>query len=88
MVDKPKPKLQKTLTGVVVSDKMVKSVVVKVSRFFAHPLYGKRVRRDNKYIADNTLGAKQGDQVIISQTRPMSKRKRWQVIKIINKVKS
>ncbi len=83
MVSKAKVKTNKTLTGVVVSDKMVRSVVVKVSRFFAHPLYGKRVRQDNKYIADNGLEAKLGDKVVISQTRPLSKRKRWQVIKII-----
>ena len=74
----------KTMTGVVVSDKMEKTVAVKVTRFFAHPLYQKRIRRDKKYLAHNLIGAKMGDTVIIQETRPLSRRKRWKVIKILN----
>ncbi|NOY14802.1 MAG: 30S ribosomal protein S17 [bacterium] len=80
---KTQTKHKKTMTGVVVSDKMVQSVVVKVTRVFAHPLYTKRLKKDKKYIADNRLGAKQGDQVVIEETRPLSRRKHWKVIKIL-----
>ncbi len=76
---------KKTMKGIVVSDKMIGSVSVQVTRLFSHPLYKKRVRRDKKYICDNPVGAKLGDEVVIEEIRPLSKRKRWQVIKVINK---
>jgi len=74
--------MAKTMQGVVVSDKMTGTVTVKVNRFFAHPIYGKRIWRSKKYLADNRIGAKLGDKVIIEETRPLSKRKRWRVVKI------
>ncbi len=76
---------RKTLKGVVVSDKMIGSVTVKVTRLFSHPLYKKRVRRDKKYICDNPVGAKLNDEVLIEESRPLSKRKHWRVIKVIKK---
>ncbi len=76
---------KKTMKGIVVSDKMVGSVTVKVTRLFSHPLYKKRIRRDKKYICDNPVGAKLNDKVLIEGSRPLSRRKRWQVIKIIKK---
>jgi small subunit ribosomal protein S17 len=69
------------MQGVVVSDKMDKSVVVKVERRIMHPLYKKFIRRSKRYAAhdpDNTI--KIGDVVRIRECRPISKRKRWEVV--------
>ncbi len=82
---KAESKRKKTIKGVVVSDKMKGSVLVKVTRLFSHPLYKKRVRRDKKYICNNQVQAKVGDKVVIKSTRPLSKRKHFEVIKIIKK---
>ncbi|HVO83372.1 MAG TPA: 30S ribosomal protein S17, partial [Syntrophobacteria bacterium] len=72
--------LQKTQTGVVISDKMDKSVVVQVDRLVRHPMYKKYVRRRAKYVAhDETNSCKVGDRVLIRETRPFSKTKRWRV---------
>ena len=72
------------LVGVVVSDRMDKSVVVKVGRKVRHGLYGKTQRRSSKFLAhDDANGAKVGDQVVIVEGRPMSRRKRWVVTRII-----
>lgn len=72
---------RKVLTGTVVSNKMDKTVVVRVERTFRHPLYGKVVRTHKKYHAhDEDNACKEGDVVRIRETRPMSKTKRWVVI--------
>ena len=79
---------RKTRVGVVVSDKMDKTVVVAVQDTIRHPLYGKTMRRVSKYKAHdeaNTCGV--GDRVRISETRPLSKTKRWRIAEIIEKAK-
>ncbi len=76
--------MSKQLTGTVLSDKMEKTVVVGVKRLFTHSRYGKKIRRTKKYFANNELGVKQGDKVIIEQTRPLSKLKRCKVVKVLN----
>jgi small subunit ribosomal protein S17 len=69
------------MQGVVVSDKMDKTVVVIVERRFKHPLYKKYIKRSKKYVAhDEANGSKTGDTVHIQECRPISKRKRWEVI--------
>ncbi|NGX61547.1 MAG: 30S ribosomal protein S17 [Chlamydiae bacterium] len=74
---------RKTKVGVVVSTKMSKTAVVKVERTFRHPVYGKVVRSSKKYHAHdeqaNTL--KEGDKVTIVESRPISKLKRWRVVR-------
>lgn len=72
---------RKVKKGVVVSNKMQKTVVVKVERTFSHPQYGKIVTRGKKYYAHNESGDLQiGDEVKIMETRPLSKLKRWRVV--------
>ena len=72
---------RRVLQGVVVSDKMEKTVVVKVERRIMHPLYKKFIRRTKKYAAhDETNTLKIGDIAKIRECRPLSKRKRWEVI--------
>ena len=78
--------LTKTQEGVVVSDKMDKSVVVKVMTHKKHKSYGKYIRRSIKYTAhDEKNECAVGDKVLISETRPLSKTKRWRVKNIIEK---
>lgn len=77
---------RKILTGIVVSDKMSKTIVVKVSYSFAHPLYGKVARTFRKYYChDEREEAKIGDQVSIGLARPMSAKKRWNLLDILKK---
>jgi small subunit ribosomal protein S17 len=72
---------KRILQGVVVSDKMDKSVTVNVERRTQHPLYKKFIRRSKKYVAhDETNACKEGDIVQIQECRPISKRKSWKVI--------
>jgi small subunit ribosomal protein S17 len=71
--------------GVVSSDKMTKTVVVNVDRLVKHPMYRKYVRRRKKFMAHDEMGAKIGDKVRIVETRPLSARKRWRVVEIIQK---
>src|SRR6476659_8770610 len=71
--------------GVVSSDKMTKTVVVRVDRLVKHPTYRKYVKRRKKFMAHDELGAKTGDKVRIVATRPLSARKRWRVVEIIQK---
>ena len=74
------------LHGVVVSDKMQKSVVVSVERRVQHPVYGKTQKRTSKFLAhDEENTAKVGDQVAIVESRPISRRKRWIVTRIVRK---
>jgi small subunit ribosomal protein S17 len=76
------------LTGVVVSDKMEKSVVVAVERQVRDPLYGKAQRRTSKFLAHNEANdAKVGDRVAIVESRPLSRRKRWVVTRVVEKAK-
>lgn len=78
--------MKKVLTGVVVSDKMEKTVVVEVERTYVVPLYEKRLAKKKKFLADNTIGARLQDVVEIGQTRPKSRRKKWRVTKILSHV--
>jgi small subunit ribosomal protein S17 len=72
--------------GVVVSDKMQKSCVVAVEWQVRHGLYGKTQRRTSKFVAhDEENSAKMGDQVAIVESRPMSKRKRWVVTRVVTR---
>jgi small subunit ribosomal protein S17 len=76
------------ITGVVVSDKMDKSVVVAVERQVRDPLYGKTQRRTSKFLAHNEANdAKIGDRVAIVESRPLSRRKRWVVTRVVEKAK-
>lgn len=77
---------RKIRQGIVVSDKMDKTVVVNVERVTRHPLYGKRMKRSKKYHAhDAENNCRQGDVVEIMETRPLSKTKRWRVVRIVKK---
>ena len=77
---------RKVRQGRVVSDAMDKTVVVSVERQFAHPLYRKRVTRRKKYHAhDERNEFRSGDLVVIEETRPTSKRKRWRVVRLIER---
>ncbi len=79
---------RKTRVGIVVSDKMEKTVVVTIERRVAHPVYGKMVRRTKKLKAhDEQNQAKTGDTVRIMETRPLSKDKRWRVVEIIERAR-
>lgn len=83
-----KRNLRKTRVGMVSSNKMDKTVVVTIKDKVRHPLYGKIINRTVKYKAhdeENTCGI--GDKVLIMETRPMSKDKRWRVVEIIEKAK-
>ena len=72
---------KRVMHGIVVSDKMDKSVVVEVTRQIKAPVYGKIVRRTKKYAAhDEGNDAKIGDKVSIRECRPLSKRKRWEIL--------
>lgn len=75
---------KKILKGVVISDKMDKTVVVSVERIFQHPLYKKTIKTKKKYKAhDEDNKCKVGDVVEIIESRPISKTKRWRVLRII-----
>ena len=79
--------IKRQLTGTVVSDKMDKTAVVQVERLVKHPLYKKYIRRRNKFAAhDKDNSCNIGDKVLITESRPISKRKRWRVTDIIQKV--
>lgn len=73
----------KQFKGEVISTKMKKTATVLIERLWQHPVYKKRVKRSKKYLAENSIKAKLGDKVIIEETRPISKRKRFKIIKII-----
>ena len=72
-------------TGVVVSDKMEKTVVVAVERLVRHAMYRKTIRRTSKFMAHDELGARRGDRVRIVESRPLSRRKRWSVAAIVER---
>ena len=71
--------------GTVSSDKMQKTVVVRVDRLVLHSKYRRYVRRTSKFMAHDDLGATTGDRVRIVETRPLSARKRWRVVEIVQK---
>ena len=82
-------KVVRSLSGRVVSDKMDKTVTVLVERKVKHPLIGKVVRRSNKFHAhDEANECKEGDLVIIEESRPLSRTKTWRVSKIVEKSRS
>jgi small subunit ribosomal protein S17 len=71
--------------GTVASDKMQKTVIVRVDRQVLHPKYRRYVRRTSKFMAHDDLGATIGDRVRIIETRPLSAKKRWRVVEIVQK---
>lgn len=78
--------MRKTLSGVVVSDKMDKTVVVKVDRAVKHPMYLKTIKKSSKFKAhDEGNSCHVGDKVVIEETRPISRDKRWKVKEIVGK---
>ena len=84
----PARSARKVRVGKVVSDKMQKTVVVRLERRFAHPQYGKMVTRSTKVKAhDEQNDAKTGDTVRIMETRPLSKDKRWRVVEIVDRAR-
>lgn len=86
--DTPKRGTRKTRTGIVVSDKMEKTVVVAIERRVAHPVYGKMITRTKRLKAhDEQNSAKTGDTVRIVETRPLSKDKRWRVVEIVDRAR-
>jgi len=78
---------RKTRQGIVVSNKMEKTVVVKIERRVQHPIYGKVVLRTKKFKAHDIIGCDEGDRVEIMETRPISRDKCWRVTQILEKVK-
>ncbi len=77
---------RKTRVGTVVSDRMSKTVVIKVDRMAKHPLYGKPVLRSKKFMAhDEEETCRIGDRIRIEETRPLSRHKRWRVVEIIER---
>ena len=79
---------RKTKVGIVVSDKMDKTIVVAMEDFIRHPLYGKAVKRTKRVKAhDENNECQVGDKVRIMETRPLSKDKRWRLVSIVEKVK-
>jgi small subunit ribosomal protein S17 len=81
-----KPSRKQTKVGVVVSNKMQKTVVVAVERISQHGMYQKYIKRTSKFLAHNERpDLNVGDRVVIEETRPLSKRKRWQVSEVVEK---
>jgi len=80
--------LRKTKTGVVTSNKMTKTITVTVERKVKHPIYGKFVKKTTKFHAhDEKNECSIGDTVIIMESRPLSKTKRWRLVEVVEKVK-
>ena len=79
----------KTVTGIVTSDKMQKTRAVRVQRLERHPKYGKYIRRHTTFkVHDEKEVARQGDTVLIEETRPLSKTKRWRLLEVIAKART
>lgn len=78
----------KTRTGLVTSTKMAKTITVSVERRIQHPIYGKYVKKNKKFMAhDEEQQCNEGDLVRIEETRPLSRRKRWRLVEILQKAK-
>ena len=75
--------MKKHLTGTVKSAKMQKTAVVDVVHFKVHPKYLKRIKVNKSYAVHNEIGAKEGDKVRLKETRPISKNKHWEIIKVL-----
>ena len=81
-------KAARTLSGKVVSSKMDKTITVQVDRVVAHPLYGKFIRRSGKVLAhDESNESREGDIVVVSATKPISKRKVWVLERVLERAK-
>ena len=79
---------RKERVGLVVSDKMEKTITVAIKRQVKHPIYGKFVKKTTRLMAhDETNDARQGDTVRIMETRPLSKNKRWRLIEVVERAK-
>lgn len=76
---------RRRLTGVVTSAKMQKTVTVQVDRSHRHPVYGKVLRKKKKYLVHDEIGCQPGDKVMMVESRPLSKRKRWVIEQILHK---
>jgi small subunit ribosomal protein S17 len=70
-------------TGAVISKKMTKTSTVLVERLWQHPVYKKRVKRSKKYLVHDEIGVKVGDKVVIQETKPLSKRKRFKIVRVL-----
>jgi small subunit ribosomal protein S17 len=80
--------LRKEKVGLVVSNKMEKSIVVEIERKVKHPKYGKFVKKSSRFVAhDEKNECSEGDKVKIAETRPLSKNKCWRLVEVIEKVK-
>jgi len=80
--------IKRTLTGLVISDKMDKTITVKVERQVKHPKYGKFIKRSTKVHAhDESNECKMGDTVTVVECRPLSKSKSWQLVEVVEKAK-
>ena len=76
----------KEKVGIVVSNKMQKTIVIKVESRYSHPIYSKTMVKTKKYLAHDESGkCNIGDQVLVQETRPLSKRKRWKLVKVLSK---
>lgn len=80
--------IRKQITGVVTSNKMDKTITVTVERKLRHPIYGKFVKKSKKFTAhDENNECTEGDLVLITESRPLSKMKRWRLVNIVEKAK-
>jgi len=77
---------RRRLSGVVTRTKMPKTITVEVQRDYRHPLYEKVIHSTKKYLVHDEIGCQLGDEVIIIESRPISKRKRWMVQEVVHKV--
>lgn len=76
----------KKQVGIVVSNKMQKTIVVKIENRYPHPIYSKTMLRSKRYLAHDELEQSNiGDQVLVEECRPLSKKKRWKLVKILSK---
>ena len=87
MSETPPRGRRKVRRGVVSSNKMDKTCVVRLERSYQHPLYGKIVRKSRSVKAHDIIGCDIGDTVEIMETRPLSKEKRWRIVQVLQKVK-
>ena len=72
--------------GIVISNKMQKTIVVKIEDRYSHPIYAKTLKKTKKYLAHDELETCNiGDQVLVEECRPLSRRKRWKLIKVLSK---
>ena len=76
----------KQKSGIVTSNKMLKTIVVQIENRYSHPMYSKTMVKTKKYLAHDELGeCNIGDQVLVEECRPLSKKKRWKLIKVLSK---